>query len=761
MAHLDGCSSCQRVLDKLAGGEEISNEWKPILQSVSNRCVPASSLSDLVNHLKRHPAQAESPRVTETDLTFLRPSDVENSLGKMGLYEVVGLIAQGGMGIVLRAIDPDLQREVAIKVLSPVLAVNEGARARFLREARAVASLDHPNILPVYGVGDEDSLPYLVMPLVKGESLQERLGRCGALPITDTLAIGAKLALGLEAAHASGIVHRDIKPANVLLDGDGERVWITDFGLARAAEDSAISRTGSIAGTPQYMAPEQFRTSDVDARADLFSLGGVFYAMATGHAPFDGDSAVTAMRSVCNDVPARPDRINVSVPGWFADLVMALLEKQPDNRPSSAGQVAELIAGGALKSEPNYDQKTKPTWKVPIAFAATIAALSMVFIIADLVSIEGVSQQNAPFRLNDNKSFKTLAAAVAEAANGDTIAIAGDNTFQLRETLRISGKALRLVAGTGGSSGKTTMTVGGSFPAISTDSKLVIEGLEIQRVAGDGRGSLIFSNSDLFLLNCRLVSVPVASGGRELDAPGYRLVELSGPGKFEAWNCEFYSPAASALFVSDLSGDEQRILNCRNCASLVVDCIRITEGGGQVIWNADRSFFGGRTGVIATTTGRPVCLKAKIDHCVLGFKGAVIGVAGMTREEFRKTSSWAGDANLYANCQSFLKVRMNPQVRRFRAGVDTLTDWVDFWGREESRASYVTVRLRDRLPIEQIPTSIDEIQASVHLQLPPEVVEKAVDTKLGPDLSLLGQGEVFGAFRASEAYQEWLQTFDQ
>ncbi|MGK0188239.1 MAG: serine/threonine protein kinase [Verrucomicrobiales bacterium] len=348
LAHLDRCSICQQLLEEIAGEKVITAEWKPALAGSSFGVRPANaspSLSDLVDHLKRNPAPEKIAKTTEAELTFLRPSNAPGSLGRLGHYEVQGMIAQGGMGIVLKAVDPDLNREVAIKVLSPVLAVTERARSRFLREARSVASLDHPNVLPIFAVGDEDSLPYLVMPLVKGESLQERIAREGALPLHALQAIGAKIARGLEAAHQAGLVHRDVKPANVLLDaeGDGDRVWMTDFGLARAAEDSAVTRTGSIAGTPQFMAPEQFETADVDARADLFSLGGVLYVMATGKVPFAGDSAVSAMRSVCDSIPSRPDLVNPAVPAWLADLIMNLLEKSPDRRPADAGQVAAVL----------------------------------------------------------------------------------------------------------------------------------------------------------------------------------------------------------------------------------------------------------------------------------------------------------------------------------------------------------------------------------------------------------------------------------
>ena len=280
----------------------------------------------------------------EVRLDFLSPSDQPGCLGTLGPYQIVDVIGRGGMGIVLRALDTKLNRIVAVKVLAPELAANPNARHRFLREAQAAAAVSHPHVVTIHAV-DEDKLPYLVMECVVGQSLQEKLDRAGALRLTEILRIGRQIAEGLAAAHQQGLMHRDIKPANILLENGVERVKITDFGLARAVDDVAITRTGEVFGTPQYMSPEQARGEPVDSRSDLFSLGCVLYAMCTGRSPFRGDSLPAVIKRVTEDTPRPIAEVNPEIPAWLIEVVQRLLEKQPDQRFQTAAEVAEVLAG--------------------------------------------------------------------------------------------------------------------------------------------------------------------------------------------------------------------------------------------------------------------------------------------------------------------------------------------------------------------------------------------------------------------------------
>jgi serine/threonine-protein kinase len=264
-------------------------------------------------------------------------------LGRLGNYDIEGVLGQGGMGVVYRAFDSQLNRPVAIKVLAPHLASSGTARRRFAREARAAAAVAHPNVIPIHGVSGEGRLPFIVMQLVPGRSLQAMVDQDGPLDTITIVRIAVQIAAGLSAAHQQGLVHRDIKPANILIERDVGRVMISDFGLARAADDAAMTHTGWLAGTPNYMSPEQARGQAVDARSDLFSLGAVMYFMAGGRVPFRADSPVATLHKICHDRPDPLIRLNSSVPRTLERIISRLLEKDPKHRFRSADQLHEVL----------------------------------------------------------------------------------------------------------------------------------------------------------------------------------------------------------------------------------------------------------------------------------------------------------------------------------------------------------------------------------------------------------------------------------
>jgi hypothetical protein len=279
----------------------------------------------------------------EQPLEFLEPSTKPGSLGRLGHNEVLEVLGRGGFGIVVRAFDESLHRMVAIKVLAPQLASTSPARKRFLREARASARVRHGNVVQIYAV-EERPLPYLVMEFIPGETLQHKLDQTGPLEVPDILRIGAQIARGLAAAHEQGLIHRDIKPANILLEnGIEQNVKITDFGLARAADDASMSQSGTIAGTPLYMAPEQAKGDPPDPRADLFSLGSVLYTMASGRPPFRAANPLAVLKRVAEDTPRPIRQIIPEVPQWLCDLITRLHAKEPAERFQSAAEVAALL----------------------------------------------------------------------------------------------------------------------------------------------------------------------------------------------------------------------------------------------------------------------------------------------------------------------------------------------------------------------------------------------------------------------------------
>ncbi|MBA2115133.1 protein kinase domain-containing protein [Bremerella alba] len=276
------------------------------------------------------------------DFSFLEPSDEPDSMGKLGHYEIRETIGRGGCGIVLKGFDTKLERIVAIKVMYPELAVTSPARKRFLREARATAAIRHRNVVSIYAV-EELPLPYLVMELIDGPTLQQKINALGPLELDDILEIGQYAAAGLAAAHAKGLIHRDIKPANILLEGNTNEVKLTDFGLARSADDASITQSGIISGTPLYMSPEQAQGLEMDERSDLFSLGSVLYVMSSGRPPFRAKTTFAVLRRVVEDQPRPIQQIIPEVPNWLVTIVDVLLAKEPDRRFASAKEVATLL----------------------------------------------------------------------------------------------------------------------------------------------------------------------------------------------------------------------------------------------------------------------------------------------------------------------------------------------------------------------------------------------------------------------------------
>ena len=342
--HLDGCADCQERLEQVVGGAKLLKGIRS--ESEDDSAARRAGLGSLITKLKSEnaPTIAEDgePTTDEISLDFLSPSENPEYLGRLGKYEIIEVAGQGGMGVVLKGYDPSLGRFVAIKVLKPAMASNGMARKRFLRAAKMAAAVSHDHVITIHAVDQVENMPILVMEYVVGVSLGERIERTGPLELDEILRIASQTAAGLAAAHAQGQVHRDIKPANILLENGVERVKITDFGLARIADDVRITQTGFVAGTPEYMSPEH-PSGKADHRSDLFSLGSVMYAMCTGRSPFRAATIVDAIRRVCDDTPRPVREVNRDIPDWLAAIIDRLLAKNPDERFQSAEEVAKLL----------------------------------------------------------------------------------------------------------------------------------------------------------------------------------------------------------------------------------------------------------------------------------------------------------------------------------------------------------------------------------------------------------------------------------
>jgi serine/threonine protein kinase len=383
--HLGQCRHCVETLHTLKAEDTLLEAMRAQPTLVDRPKVDAT-VSKLMGLLKEWPSPASNMnKESEADasrqvLDLLAPAQKPDEIGRLGPYRILEVLGAGGMGVVFKAEDPQLQRHVALKVLRPVLAASGSARKRFLREARAAAAVAHDHVVTIYQVGEEQDMPFLAMQYLDGETLEARLEREGALSTAEIVRIGRELAEGLAAAHGQGLLHRDIKPSNIWLEGQRGRVKILDFGLAWIADSGdRLTDHGTVVGTPPYMSPEQARGEPADVRADLFSLGSVLYAMCTGRPPFQGESMFATLEKVRSESPVPVRQLNPTIPAGLAALVERLHAKNPADRCHSAGEVAAWLARSGQRPDLPPRRKHTGLWRAAAAvlLLAPLAALGV------------------------------------------------------------------------------------------------------------------------------------------------------------------------------------------------------------------------------------------------------------------------------------------------------------------------------------------------------------------------------------------------
>ncbi len=430
LQHLATCETCRQRMQLAAAEPSAWSEAEEFLRDQPCDSVSFGSSADS-SHDEREPGngrKASASAEVAQVLSMLNATDDPEMLGRIGGYEVSGVVGSGGMGIVLKAFDRPLDRTVAIKVLAPRLASSGAARRRFAREAKAAATVLHPNVIVIHGVSNDGALPFLVMPYLRGESLQRRLDRQGPLPTEEIVRIAQQVASGLAAAHGQGLVHRDIKPANILLEDGVERVTLTDFGLARAVDDASMTRSGIIAGTPQYMSPEQARGDNVDARSDLFSLGSVMYAMCTGRPPFRAESSYGILRRITDTEPRLIREVNPNIPEWLERLIQRLLAKSLNDRIQTAEHIAHLLQRCLahlqqptiveLPEECRVPARRRAHW---LTSSGPIRALAMItvscLVIGGVYSIsQSLSENSAPATAPGSASSSSITASEEDSS---------------------------------------------------------------------------------------------------------------------------------------------------------------------------------------------------------------------------------------------------------------------------------------------------------------------------------------------------------
>jgi hypothetical protein len=750
------------------------------------------------------------------ELSFLTPGDRAGVLGRLGHYDILEVVGRGGMGIVLRAFDDTLHRVVAIKVMAQHLATNATARIRFTREAQAQAAISHDHVVTIHAVDEANGLPYLVMQYVAGRSLQQRLDRDGLLKLQEILRIGMQIASGLTAAHAQGLVHRDIKPANILLENGVERVKITDFGLARAASEASLTQSGMVAGTPQYMSPEQAEGKPIDQRTDLFSLGSVLYAMCTGRPPFRAPTMLAVLKQVCEETPQPIRESNPEAPPWLVESIAKLHAKDPAQRFQTAADVAQLLgrrlaelqqpsAGPNLPGPAGEPQRLWP--KVAAALLLLGGGLGVLEAVGvtrlvpalhravDGQALPSGGQQPVtdpvapqvearPFVIlarggGAEQQLDTLAEAVRLAGDGDTIEVRGNGPFHqghmviFKQALRIrAGDGLRPVFSVGP---REKPDLGG---IIVSHSPLVVEGLEFQQTTPPDtpqipsrRGRIIVGYGPLYVANCRFVfRTPLKASyfpHNSVLATESRHCELC--------NCQIMGELGLNLSYcpSTLSVLRNNVIMSMGPPLLA----RFTSGT-----NANQHLQLRRNTLVGLMkqvdmfapepTGppnlvgeppKPIRIAAS-GNIFTGREGlapfAVSTATEKPSESLQKRVSWTGDHNLFA--PSARLSLWNPAVHKYVTAGANLNEWKKFWdcletGSVEGLPEYHGGNIRARFA--DAPESI----TSEDFRLLPGSAGSGAGTNkedLGADVDLVGPGPAYERWKKTPEYKEWLKVTD-
>lgn len=659
-AHLEKCATCRARLEELAGAEEFARDFAP------------------------HDA---SPGVAE--LAMLQPSAEAGPLGRLDRFEVLQWIATAGTAVVWRARDSRDGSEVALKVLQPLLAAQREYRARFFREAAAVMRIEHPCVLPVLEVVEENEPPFLVMPYLGGGSLQARMdARLGTpLPLEEIVFVGKAVAAALGAAHELGIVHRDVKPSNILLTLDGDRITaarLGDFGLARAVDSmTLLTRSGSFLGTPQYMSPEQAAgAKDLDARSDLFSLGAVLYTMATGRAPFAGGSFAELAQVVQEQAPERCAALNPALPAWLENLILRLLAKRPADRPASAAGVRRVIeAGDDLGRSPTkHLVGARARFRMALKRVALGTAAILLVSAAILYATETTGRTSLVNAFLGAKSgrylyivgkwgtFDSLSAAISAAEPHDVIEVR-TNTPATGTGLRLPpGKPITLRAARGFR--PTLFIPSAGWPAVGVvESALTMEGFVIAHTyKGLRAGRLLLARGvPLKFVRCRFIRQ--ARPPQEMNTTGHALVALQDSPGLEMVDCEMYAPGSPLIgLVANSAGIETRIV------------LKNSILWGAPVWCDDKPPAKLRIEAerceLVTTTAFHFKQAAPAESLAIQIRNSIVQCFGSvlqipwSRAHLAQTLSWQGEGNIYL-VQGHLMLAQD-------GGAKTLDGWREF-----------------------------------------------------------------------------------
>jgi serine/threonine protein kinase len=634
---------------------------------------------------------------------------------RIGDYDVQAVLGRGGIGIVYRATDRALARDVAIKVLRADLADDESLRERFVREARAAAALRHDHVVAVYGVNQHGDQLYLVMEYVPGGSLADRVLRKGPLPWIEVVRLGLEMASSLAAAHARGIIHRDVKPGNVLWDAEAARYKLTDFGLAKAIDDTSLTQSGTLVGTPEYVSPEQAEGAAVDARSDLFSLGATLYAAATGQSPFCADSTMGALHRVRTHAPPNLQLARPDCPAELASLVARLLAKDPKNRIATATAVVEelrAIESGLAGASPGPTKQRGETtkWRPPLVAVAGMVAI-VALVVSGIAWLANPNTERSPasgspdakpsaeFLVSGiSEGFNTLAAAVAAAPSGGTIEIRNSRPFSI-EPIRIKSKSLVILAARGSRAVIIpASTKAAADAAFTTDSDLTLEGLalrwaddptEERDAAVTAGGAAIRATGGTLRINHCDLSVGRGDACLRLSGAGAEIVNARLTARRSA--CVAWRPRpASRLQLANcvLSGDRCISIDCED-----------RRGDLPAIFESSETTWRGRSAlelVIAFAPMLPLEVRTDrnlfaVDHTLVMYWPRFGPLSKQSpdidnaRPRLRRTIDWQESENIYGEATRFVSYRSPRQsLRPVKDSPNDIAEWEAFWNRPAS-----------------------------------------------------------------------------
>jgi serine/threonine protein kinase len=772
--HLATCLDCARQLDTITR-EQLAS-LGPI-QAAAAADSPSPALAHLMetalggfNASSRQSAEAAVRAAFD-------PPKRPDAIGAFAGHDILEIAGSGGMGVVLKAHDPTLHRDVALKVLSPNRAWNDQDAERFLHEARTIASLQHDHVVAIFSAGREKGLPYLVMPFHAEGTLERQLQLTPTLAASDVARIGLQLARALEATHAKGVLHRDIKPSNVLLEGGLERVRLADFGLAQAVltdrsaehcsageheapkpSDARRSPRPVIAGTPHYMSPEQARGEAIDARSDLFGLGALLYQLATGRPLYNGADAASVLAQASRGDAKSVRVINAALPRALTNIIDRMIAPQPQDRFASAREVVEALDQLANRA----GRRSRLLRRTVVSAMAACLLVSATILFLDWTGRTAIVNSLLCQRSGDTyylrgrfETFSRLPEAVAAARPHDVIEARFSNE-QLIDSFRIGGKPLTIRAAPGFT--PILVATNNAQPFILADAPLTLEGLTLWRRTPRLNNTALISveKAPLHLLNCRIARSrfqgqdvlvwgrlrTVALNEAQPQQLFRSLIAFQHGSAGYIKNCVFATTQAAAIGLRASTNEPTRLTFENNL--IVAD--RTVFMRPEAVTSADLRFSRNAivtAGLLELDETEPVRgLSLAFDDCVIDHTGgALLRVNQGHGGELVAALQWTETNVLYAGGGSYVMNRRKRQL-------DSEEQWNE-WVRLEASSH----RLVDRhiFPESTVRSALT-LNAS---DLNTAVLAQYNGGSFGFAGEIVGEGKAYEGFRRSRRYDDW------